>query len=639
MSFSAFASEDPKRFLPLVIVLLLAFIVPILLARFRRVPVVVGEIVAGILVGPAVLGLVTETPILVFMQDIGLAFLMFLAGMEINLDQLLPARNGKSKSQEPRVASSALLVYALTLGLALVAGFLVVRQGASGDPLLLAFVFSATSLGVVLPTLKDRGMLSTRFGQFILVSATLADFVTIILLTVYIITFDRGFNLEVLSLGLLFVAFLIFYRVGPAFVRRPQVRKFFDDLSHATVQIKVRGAILVLMLFVVLAEFVNAELILGAFLAGVIISLLKGPEDEALVEKLEAFGFGFFIPVFFIMVGVDLDLSAAFDAPARLVLVAVLFVVATLVKVIPVLIAGRSFSLRERLAGGALLNTHLSLEVAIAVIGLRTGLLDAATATFIVLFSLLTVLAMPLIFNLLAPMVEQVRRRFTLAIGVTDLSLAVARELRAHGDTVRFIEPQRPLAERAIGSGFEVLDAALTVDALRDLGIADTDSILLLDEHDDVNLALAHAVRQCCDTNVVAYVNDPQLLADYEQLGVQPFMGAMFRPTIIAMLARNPDAFRLLTSTDDERKVIEVTLENRTLVGVLVRNLRLPGDYLVLSIRRRGELIVPHGSTMLQFGDRLTILGDNDWSSETKAWLEGRTDHLDTHSYPDMGVR
>lgn len=638
MSFSSFASEDPQRFLPLVIVLLLAFIVPILLARFRRVPVVVGEIVAGILVGPAVLGLVTETPILVFMSDIGLAFLMFLAGMEINLDQLLPARNGKSTSQEPRVASVALLVYVLTLGLALIAGYLVVREGAGGDPLLLAFVFSATSLGVVLPTLKDRGMLSTRFGQFVLVSATLADFVTIILLTVYIITFDRGLNLEVLSLGLLFVAFLIFYRVGPAFVRRPQVRKFFDDLSHATVQIKVRGAILVLMLFVVLAEFVNAELILGAFLAGVIISLLKGPEDEALVEKLEAFGFGFFIPVFFIMVGVDMDLAAAFDVPARLVIVVVLFVVAVLVKVIPVLIAARSFSWRERLAGGALLNTHLSLEVAIAVIGVRTGLLDAATATFIVLFSLLTVLVMPFVFNLLAPLVER-SSRFTLAVGVSDLSLAVAKEMRAHGDIVRFVEPQRSLADRAIGSGFEVLEAALTADGLRDLGIADTDSVLLLDEQDDVNLALARAVRQCCDTNVVAYVNDPQLLADYEQLGVQPFIGAMFRPTIIAMLARNPDAFRLLTSTDDERTVIEVTLENRTLVGVLVRNLRLPGDYLVLSIRRRGELIVPHGGTMLQLGDRLTILGDNDRLRETKEWLEGRTSHLDTHSFSDMGVR
>ncbi len=514
-----------------------------------------------------------------------------------------------------------------------------VRSGAGGDPLLLAFVFTATSLGVVLPTLKERGMLSTRFGQFLLVSATLADFITIILLTVYVITFDRGLDLEVLSLGLLFVAFLIFYRVGPAFVRRPRVRKFFEDLSRATVQIKVRGAILVLMLFVVLAEFVDAELILGAFLAGLIISLLKGPEDESLVEKLEAFGFGFFIPVFFIMVGVELDLSAAFDAPARLVVVLVLLVVATVVKVVPVLIAGRSFSLRERLAGGALLNTHLSLEVAIAVIGLRTGLLDAAISTFIVLFALLTVLIMPLVFNVMAPLVVQVRSRFTLAVGVSDLSLAVAQELRAHGDTVRFVERQRPLVERATSAGFKVLEADQTADGLRDLGIADTDSVLLLGEQDDENMALARAVRQLSDTNVVVNVNDPQHLADYEQLGVQPFMGAMFRVTIIAMLARNPDAFQLLTSTQDERDVIEAKLENRALMGVLVRHLRLPGDYLVMSIRRRGELIVPHGNTVLQLGDRLTILGSADRMREIKEWLEGRASHWDTHSYPDMGVR
>ena len=639
MTFSVLMSEEPNRFLPLVIVLLLAFVVPILLSRFQRVPVVVGEIVAGILVGPAFLGLVTETPILVFMQDIGLAFLMFLAGMEINLDQLLPSRNGKSAGDEPQVVSSALVVYALTLALALAAGFLVVRSGAGGDTLLLAFVFTATSLGVVLPTLKERGMLSSRFGQFLLVSATLADFITIILLTVYVITFDRGFDLEVLSLGLLFVAFLIFYRIGPSFVRRPRVRKFFDDLSRATVQIKVRGAILIMMLFVVLAEFVDAELILGAFLAGLIISLLKGPEDESLVEKLEAFGFGFFIPVFFIMVGVELDLTAAFDAPSRLVIVLLLLVVATVVKVVPVLLAGRSFSLRERLAGGVLLNTHLSLEVAIAVIGLRTGLLDAATSTFVVLFALLTVLIMPLIFNVLAPLVVQIRSRFTLAIGVTDLSLAVAQELRAHGDTVRFVEPQPSPAQRAVTSGFEVLAADQTAEGLRSLGIADTDSVLLLGEQDEENLELATLVRQLCDSNVVVYVKDPEYLDSYETLGVQPFIGAMFRATIIALLARNPDAFRLLTSTNDERDVMEVRLENRSLAGVLVRNLRLPGDYLVMSIRRHGELIVPHGNTVLEFGDRLTILGSNERMREMKEWLEGRSGMLDTHSITDMGVR
>ncbi|MCB0228277.1 MAG: cation:proton antiporter, partial [Anaerolineae bacterium] len=405
------------------------------------------------------------------------------------------------------------------------------------------------------------------------------------------------------------------------------------------VQIKVRGAILIMMLFVVLAEFVDAELILGAFLAGLIISLLKGPEDESLVEKLEAFGFGFFIPVFFIMVGVELDLTAAFDAPSRLVIVLLLLVVATVVKVVPVLLAGRSFSLRERLAGGVLLNTHLSLEVAIAVIGLRTGLLDAATSTFVVLFALLTVLIMPLIFNVLAPLVVQIRSRFTLAIGVTDLSLAVAQELRAHGDTVRFVEPQPSPAQRAITSGFEVLAADQTAEGLRSLGIADTDSVLLLGEQDEENLELAKLVRQLCDSNVVVYVKDPEYLDSYETLGVQPFIGAMFRATIIALLARNPDAFRLLTSTNDERDVMEVRLENRSLAGVLVRNLRLPGDYLVMSIRRHGELIVPHGNTVLEFGDRLTILGSNERMREMKEWLEGRSGMLDTHSITDMGVR
>ena len=127
---------------------------------------------------------------------------------------------------------------------------------------------------------------------------------------------------------------------------------------------------------------------MGAFLAGMVISLIKSPQDEDLVHKLEAFGFGFFIPVFFIMVGVELDLKALFESPASLALLPVLFIVALVVKAGPALLFRRVISWRETFAGALLLNTHLSLEIAVAVIGLRLGLLSPASNAAIIVFAI-----------------------------------------------------------------------------------------------------------------------------------------------------------------------------------------------------------------------------------------------------------
>lgn len=638
MLLTATVSEETNQFLPLLLVLLLAFLVPIALARFQRVPVVVGEIVAGIIIGPSVLGLVGEDLILTFMSDIGLAFLMFLAGMEIDISSLFPTRESRHEGTRLSVLPLAIRVYLVTLALAIVGGQFLNRLGASGDPWLLAFILSATSLGVVLPILKERNLLATQNGQLIFLSATLADFITVILLTIYIITFDRGFDLEILSLGLLFLAFVIFYRVGPGFVRIPAVREFFEDLSRATVQLKVRGAIAILMGFVVLAELVDAELILGAFLAGMIISLLKGPEDEGLVHKLEAFGFGFFIPVFFIMVGVGLDLQSVFDFPEKLLLLPGIFLVALVVKLVPMLTLRRRFPGRHLLASGILLNTHLSLEIAVAVIGLRTGLFDPATSTNIVLFAIITVVTMPILFSALMPHLPSQRRRFTLLVGVNDLGMKVAEELRVHGVTARFLESDAGQRERAQRAGFEVVEASPDVAGLDQVDISQAEAVLTLNDDDALNVSISRKARAMGNQNVVALLQDPSYLPELQEAGVQPFMSAIHRVTMIAMMARNPNTYTLLTSTTDNRDIVEVQLQNRHLTGQPVRRLQLPGDYLVLAIRRDGELLIPHGNTMLEFGDRLTILGDQAGIQDLKNWLEGRSSRLDTRSLKDLGL-
>jgi Kef-type K+ transport system membrane component KefB/Trk K+ transport system NAD-binding subunit len=615
--FAVEGPEDPTRFLPLMVVLGLAFVVPFILARFPRLPVVIGEIVFGVLVGPFVLGWVREDVILTFMSDIGLAFLMFLAGMEINFDLLFSSQ--KSRKDGPNLVLISLVIYGLTVVLAFSGAFLLDSLGIQGDVWLLAFVLSATSLGVLLPILKERGLLETRYGQILFLSAMLADFITVILLTVYLITLDKGFDPEIFTLTLLFVLFLMLFRLGPRMLRVQRVSNLIERLSSATVQIKVRGAIAILMAFVVLAEFVDAELILGAFLAGMIISLLKRPEDSGLVHNLEAFGFGFFVPVFFIMVGVNLDINSLLSSPQSLISLPLILGISILIKVLPMAAVVRYFGWKDALVGGFFLNTHLSLEIAVAVIGVRSELLSQATGTVLIVFSLLTVLLMPLLFNIFGPKAPEKEMPYMLILGASDLGVHVAQQLRAFGDKVRFIacdaQERRLLSE----VGFEYDE----MEQLDDLKASSVRAALVLQDEDARNLELGRKVRQTGIRAVISIVRDATRLPDFEAQGIRTYSPAMQRPTMISMMARNPDALDLLTTASESRTIVEIEVTRSGIVGKAIRDLKLPGDLLVLTIRREGSLIIPRGGTTLGMGDRVTVLGSYEDLNDVRTLMGG----------------
>jgi len=269
-----------QRFIPLLLVVLLAFLVPILLARFKRIPAVVGEILAGIVIGPSVLGLVnSHEPTLEILAEIGFAFLMFLSGLEIDFSILFAAsRTGQDKRKSPMLLAG--LSFGLTLVIATGIGFWLTNAGLVKDPWMMTLILSTTSLGIVVPVLKEKKMSSGTLGQTILLSALLADFVTMFLITVYIAVRSTGLSLDILLIGLLFIPVLLLYQFGTRHLPRPLVRRLIEELADATSQIKVRGAFTLMIAFVVLAELIGAELILGAFLGGVLASLLNEPNDE-----------------------------------------------------------------------------------------------------------------------------------------------------------------------------------------------------------------------------------------------------------------------------------------------------------------------------------------------------------------------
>jgi Kef-type K+ transport system membrane component KefB/Trk K+ transport system NAD-binding subunit len=603
--------EETFNFMPLLIVILLAFLVPILMTRLRGVPVVVGEILAGVLIGGSVLGLVQEDTIMGLIGDIGLAFLMFLAGLEIDFDLLFPnnmAGSGHESKSSPNLLGNAVLIFAVTLILAGIGAAGLNWLGLEGNPWMLGFILSATSLGVLLPILKERGLTRTLFGQLVFVSATLADFITAILLTVFLIIQANGLDPQILTIGLLFLFFFIAYRLGRRFMRLQGVRTVIEELSHSTVQLKVRGAIAMMLAFVVLAQLVNAELILGAFLAGMVISLIKSPQDEGMIHNLEAFGFGFFIPIFFILVGVNLDVGALLESPESLLLVPVLLIVSLFVKLIPMLAVRRLLSWREMLGGGLLLNTHLSLEIAVAVIGLRAGLLTPATATAVTLFAILSVLIMPFLFNALRLEAPKAHQKAILVCNAGLDGLNIARELLSHGEQVCILDDDESALNEAEKAGMTILQAG--VKDLSDVIQSGTlKAILAICSDDEWNFALGKAGIQAGIHPVIARVNDPANMPKFIEVGIQPYLPSLAQHTLLALMARNSDFYSLITSTTDGRDLREIELKNSSLVGRHLRNLHLPGEALVVAISRDNDMIIPHGNVQVELGDRLTLLG------------------------------
>jgi Kef-type K+ transport system membrane component KefB len=380
--------EEPS-FSGLLIVVAVAFLAPFLLglAPRLRLPSVAFEIVAGIVIGPSVLGWVEVDQTIEVLALVGLAFLLFLAGLEIDFNRL-----------RGRLLRLAALGWVASLALAVAAGLALSAAGLVETPLLVAIILSATSLGVIIPVLKDVDELDTRFGQLVLAAASIADFGAVILLSLFFSGESGPGSTAILLaafLGLLVAAFVVIRSAERS-------RRIGDDLMRqqdSSAQIRVRAAMVLMIAFVALAEGLGLELILGSFAAGGLLALLD--RDQRLTHptfrlKLEAMGFGLFIPVFFVTSGIRFDLQALLDDAANLAMVPIFLVALLLVRGLPA-VAYRGFVGDRRAAiAGLLQATSLPFIVAATAIGAELGAIDAAESSALVAAGLLSVLVFPL---------------------------------------------------------------------------------------------------------------------------------------------------------------------------------------------------------------------------------------------------
>lgn len=373
----------------LVIVTAVAFAAPLVLGPFPklRLPSVVLELVLGIAIGPSGLEWVKSDLPVQALALVGLAFLLFLAGLDVEVERL-----------RGRLVQLAGLGFLLSVGLALSVGYALRAAGQVRSPLFIGIVLSATAVGLVAPVLRDAGQTEGEFGQLVLAGATMADFGTIILLSLFFSTKAAGVGSRLALLGS-FAALVAVVGLALAGVGRSvRLSGLLGRLQDTTAQIRVRGAVLLLIGFAALAERFGLQTILGAFMAGVILRIVDRDATAThphFRPKLEGMGYGFLIPVFFVASGVQFDLSALLSSASTIVRVPAFLLAILVVRGTPALVYRRVVGNRRTIAAGLLQATSLGFIVAAAEIGIALNQITKATGAALIGAGLLSVMIFP----------------------------------------------------------------------------------------------------------------------------------------------------------------------------------------------------------------------------------------------------
>ena len=383
----------------LLIVSMIAFVIPIITRRVG-IPVIVGEIGFGILVG-IINGVIhqytghniiefTEGGGLDLMAELGLIFLLFLAGLEIDINII------EEKGKMSIVWGA--VMFGITFGLCIAFMYLL------GLGIFIALILSTTSVGVVIPILREMKMSKTAMGQDIILAAVVADFGTMMLIPVVkLIEIDPdasiwAYSIRIAVIGMIFLIFFVFLTVGGlAMWKWPRdMAKFFR--SDDPTELGVRASFLILMAFAVISFWFFDDAILGAFLAGAVINFIFR-EGAVLERKLFGFGYGFLIPLFFIRTGVEFTERVRFEG---LMLVPVLVGVAIIVKIVPSLMFTKEHGVRNTMAIGVLLSARLSLLIAAINIGIKAGIQDVIDyAPSLIILALIMCILAPIGFKYL----------------------------------------------------------------------------------------------------------------------------------------------------------------------------------------------------------------------------------------------
>lgn len=368
------------------VIALVAAFAPLLLkipTNFRM-PVVVAEMLLGMMVGPHIFNWVSPDGLVGMLGELGLTFLLFMVGLEINL--------GEIKGKPLALAVGGWL---LSFIVAMACMYVVHAIGLiQAPPLLAAVALSTTALGILAPILRDEGISNTDFGKLLLSAAAMGEFGPLMVVTMLIIPTHSTFLHTVLIVAFVGITFVIADTAVNA--RSSALIDILTQTMQSTGQLPVRICIALQALLVVLAGEFGLNVVIGAFAAGMVVSLAsKGDGGVILRQKLDAIGYGFLIPIFFIVAGMKFDINALWATPLVPVQIICLLGLLILVRGAPVLLYNKVLAANDRLSFALYSATGLPLIVIITEIGISSGLMAPDRAAVLVSAGMISVLLFP----------------------------------------------------------------------------------------------------------------------------------------------------------------------------------------------------------------------------------------------------
>jgi Kef-type K+ transport system membrane component KefB len=375
---------DAGSFLTIVVVAALAAVLAGTVARWLVVPVVVLELVLGIVVGPELLGLAQPDEFVEFFSSLGLGMLFFFAGYEIDFERI--------KGQPLRLAAFG---WAISLVLAYSIGGLLSLAGIVLSLVFTGSALATTAIGTLIPILRDAGELKTRFGTYLLGAGAMGEFGPILLITLVFSTKGAVENAVIL------IAFVVVAVLAGIVAVRSMGRTWnlLERTLETSSQLAIRMTVVIVFALAALATSLGLDLLLGGFVAGIILRLaLQGREVEVLESKLTAVGYGFLIPFFFVASGVAVDLGALLDDPVQFLKVPLFLALFLLVRGAPALLLYRKvLDARERAALALFSATELPLVVAITTIAVQEGHMHSSTAASLILAAICSTALYPIL--------------------------------------------------------------------------------------------------------------------------------------------------------------------------------------------------------------------------------------------------
>jgi Kef-type K+ transport system membrane component KefB/Trk K+ transport system NAD-binding subunit len=618
-------------YLPLLIVIGLAWLIPMTLTllRIRRIPSVIVEILVGYLAGKYLL--INASPeslnILEFLGLTGFIFLMFLGGLEIDMDQViysLPKRKSRSSNFSKNPVIAAGLIFVFTLILAYGGTMLLSRIVPITNNWYFSLIMVTTSVSIVFPVLKNRGESLTTYGQTIIISAAVADILSIILFTFTAFIISNGFRIEITYLLFLFLLFYFFYRVGNRFRNWPLLKKISFQLSHAVSQLSIRGTLFLLLLFVVLSQYIGNEVILlGAFLCGMLLSLFLHKGRSLLVLKLDGLGYGFFIPIFFIMVGVKFDLAYLKEFELSLLpFLGVLFLVVFAVKVIPSMVLARQFGFRMALSGGFLLSSRLSLIIAGSAIGLNLGIISPGINASFVLMAIITCFLGPLLYNSIKPH-EKYPFGTTIIIGGSSKGVLLARRLSMHGKTSVIIENNEDRYKALSSKGLQaIFSDGLDPATYSRVHMTNANYVVVDTGSAETNISICELLRKEFNHDrIISLARKAPIEQQLRKLDVETVDTTRVMASTIESLILRPATYHALIESFENFTLEEITITNPALDGRKVKDIAFHRDVILVMARSDDNVFIPHGETYLRTGNILYIMGTETALTVTREYL------------------